>query len=216
MQNIGTVSEPCLTHRRTPHGLQPRSAFALPAMRMKAHDHACVCSYACILLGLCKTLSSDCFCKQLALTLLSTCSGLPKSHTYFHFTQSLPLLTPVALNGPSYTFFHPGNIRTQEPADSCWLSWSGAAVTMRSVIPTSLLISGEIFDILTCVKYGCFVQYQTRFRRGCNDALQSPWLWCHSHKQLTYHTGKYLIYFFFFQGSNSSSWFPGINFTIPT
>lgn len=40
--------------------------------------------------------------------------------------------------------------------------------------------------------------------------------WCHSHKQLTWQAELVNTSFISFQECNISSWFPGINFTIPT
>lgn len=49
---------------------------------------------------------------------------------------------------------------------------------------------------------------------NCNMPIQC--VWYHSHKQLTWQTDLVNTLFISFQECNVSSWFPGINFTIPT
>ena len=139
----------------------------------------------------------------------------------FIFTPPHLLLSSLLHRAPSWpsrVFLHPSNVtRRWEPTDSHWLSSAGAAVTACSATPTSLLLGGGVFYASTRTEQGWSVRRRTCFGNGHGDALQSVW-WCvrcHSHKQLTYCIGKYIIYFFF-QESNISSWFPGTNFTIPT
>lgn len=205
-QKEETALEPYLAHHKTPHGLQPHSTFAVSAMHTKAHDHTHVLRPR-------KTLSRDCFFNNWPWLFLVSAPVSPKpiptftspvsssSYSYGTKLTKLPILLPWQYD---------------KEIGACWCRLTVVWCCSYGVLCDSSVTANLWWGILHTNRHGAqLLRRVPSGTVGSCDALQSIWcVCCRSHKQLTFWIGKYLIYFF--QESNISSGFPGINFTIPT